>query len=750
MTQKSDKIGSFAKVSKIFFASSLIFVLMARVSPGATQLPSNPFPDEAKEPWHIAADNLSFDRKTGAYRAEGNVVIQKKDIKLSADFAEFFSDTLEIAARGNVSLISRGDILTGSRVEIDLKNETGTIYQGGLFLNANHFHIKGDRIQKTGKKSYNIQAACLTSCDGDSPAWKITGRNLNVTVDGYGTVSHATLWAKNIPVFYTPFLIFPAKVERQSGLLAPQMGYSERKWEEYIQPFYWAINQSSDATFYFHHMERRGEKLGLQYRYILDDTSKGAVMADFLNDLKIDDGARNSGRYWGFDDDTALRPNSDRYWFRMKHDHRMPDGFSAALDIDWVSDQDYLHEFRDKYTGFEATNRYFVDHFSRELDEDIDPVRVNSLRLSKIWMNYSLNAQARWYDNVVKRRQDLTDTTLQRLPFIEFDASKQQILSTPFYFNLDSEYTYFYRQDGSKGHRADLYPRFYLPYAYKNVFFLEPSLGFRQTLWHPERPDSGAQPGNEKNGTHFRGVYDFGLDISSEIYRVYETGSGTYDKIKHTLQPAVFYQYSPEQDQGKYHFFDPTDRIEGKNLLTYSLTNTFTARFKNNTPGQDRAADYSYRQFFRFKLEQSYDINKHQENAPEPFSPVSGELQIFTSPYFSFQADGRWSLYENRFSSYSVSTKLSDQRGDEIWLEHLYAGGLGKSIYARFNFVLTRWASGYLDYERNLLDGKDIRTGLGLRYKESCWSVDLLYSKEDQDRRYGFMINLYGLGEMGI
>ena len=92
----------------------------------------------------------------------------------------------------------------------------------GLFLNfANESNISGNRIKKIGKDSYAIEKASVTSCDGDRPAWKGTGRNLNVTIEGYGTMTHAALWAKRIPVLYTPLLVFPVKLKRQSGLLPP-------------------------------------------------------------------------------------------------------------------------------------------------------------------------------------------------------------------------------------------------------------------------------------------------------------------------------------------------------------------------------------------------------------------------------------------------------------------------------------------------------------------------------------------------
>ena len=206
-------------------------------------------------------DEIHYDDTINQYIAKGNVTITKQDKNLSADYVRFDQKYMKAFANGHVIMTAGQDILTGSRMEMDLNAETGTVYNGSIFLQENHFYIKGDTLKKIGKDSYTADKASITSCDGDRPAWKITGRNLKITIEGYGFVKHSALWVRNVPVLYSPFLFFPVKLKRQSGLLAPQFGYSDRKGTEYIQPFYWAINQSSDATFYVDYMADRGGKI---------------------------------------------------------------------------------------------------------------------------------------------------------------------------------------------------------------------------------------------------------------------------------------------------------------------------------------------------------------------------------------------------------------------------------------------------------------------------------------------------------
>ncbi len=717
--------------------------------------PTRPFSNygsDPNEPWHIVADEISYDQKANQYIARGNVTITKKDRKLTADFVRFDHKTMKALAIGHVIMAEGEDILTGTSMEMDLEAETGTVYNGAIFFKANHFYIRGNKIQKVGKDSYTFDKASITTCDGDTPAWKITGRNLKVTIEGYGFANHATLWAKKVPVLYTPFLVFPVKLKRQSGLLPPRIGYSDRKGGEYTQPLYWAINKSSDATFYLHHMGRRGEKLGLEYRYVLDNRSKGTLMYDFLDDRKVEDGTQGS-EDWGYVDDDVLRPNSDRYWFRMKNDQAMPFGFSAKLDLDIVSDQDYLHEFKGGYTGFDKTDQYFHKNFGRDLDEYDDPVRVNSLNLSRSWSRYSLITEARWYDDVLNRRQNDTNTQLHKLPFAEFNGSKQRILSSPFYFDLDSEYVRFYEEESKRDHRIDALPRLYLPLRFKNYFTFEPSFGWRQTAWFV---DKYQDPSIETNKTLYREIYDIKLDLSSGIYNVYSLKENGIERIRHAVRPQIIYEFIPDQKQDEYPSFDGLDHISEKSLITYSITNTFTSRSRKHTVEQGKPQEdeydepsYTYNEFLRFKLEQSYDINKANEDDPEPFSPVYGELQLNPGRYISLQADAKWSQYENDTISHNVAASIWDKRRDRIFVEHRYERDSSRSIYYHLLLRVSGGLSAYFERERNLYDRKDIKSSTGLLYKAQCWSIDLSYTDEENDRRYVFMINLYGLGEFG-
>lgn len=750
--------------------------------PAASQNLSPP-PDAKAVPWHITADELSYIETENVYLAEGDVIIEKGNRRIAADQARFDRQTMEVLAAGRVVMTVGNDILTADSVEINLATEQGIIHNGSFFLAKDNFHIQGDTIRKTGKESYAADKASITTCDGDTPAWKITGRNLKVTIEGYGFARHATFWVKNIPVMYTPFIVFPVKLKRQTGLLPPQLGTSSRKGFEIIQPFFWAVSQSADMTFYEHYMDLRGNKLGAELRYVFSPLSKGTLMFDYLQDKQVDDGTGTSSSDWGYDDrldpTTAVsedipRPNHDRYWLRMKHDQDLPAGFSADLDVDVVSDQDYLHEFKSGYTGFSDTRRYFNDEFGRDIDDYNDPVRLNRLSLVRRWSSFVFNTELRWYDDVVSRRQGDSNTTVQRLPSIQFDGAKQPLLGSPFYFTLDNEYTYFYRQDTvtanavTQDHRVDLYPRIYLPMKAGYYFTFEPSLGVRETAWRVEARDDGDGSLHDRETLH-REILDGRADLSTEVYRIYSVEGKRIDRIKHSVKPQLTYKFLPEINQDAYPNFDATDRIARQNKLTYSLTNLLIYRSGPPQPAgiqsQSLESTPSYRRFLRLFVSQDYDFNEAVENDPakwrnrrsrEPFSPLYGKIEFTPAATLSMAADAQWSCYRDGLLSHNISANVSNRRGDGIFVEHRFQKEIEEigrvaleSLYTRLNLKISERLSASGEYEKDLYHQEDLLLGIGTRYQAQCWSLELKYTQEVDEEKYSFMVGLKGLGELG-
>jgi LPS-assembly protein len=281
---------------------------------------------------------------------------------------------------------------------------------------------------------------------------------------------------------------------------------------------------------------------------------------------------------------------------------------------------------------------------------------------------------------------------------------------------------------------------------------VEPSMGVRGTAWHIDnyetRPDHGRY-------SLYRALYDFKLDVSTEFYRIFDFAIGGSDRLKHAITPEIIYEYIPEEDQSEYPVFDAIDRIERTNLITYGFTNTFTARASTQTKDLER--QYAYTQFLRLKLTQSFDINKHNDDDPEPFSDITAELDLTPGQYVSLDTDAQWSVYDHRFDAFNTALRLWDKRGDLLTTDYRFTRETSDTV---MNGIQTVRVDGELrvsdrwrlrgGYELNMYDKKEIERAFGISYQSRCWSVMVDCSYQQDNRRIGLLFNLAGLGNIGL
>jgi LPS-assembly protein len=741
--------------------------------PGSRLAPLDP-----QEPWQIEADRITYDQVRDEYLAEGDVVITRQDRSIKADTVRYNLQTMTAMAEGHVVVTAGADTVSGDFMQLDLVSEQGFLDDGAIFIQENNYHIRGERIQKVGAETYHMDRGYLTTCDGPNPDWKIAGRDVSVKEDGSGSAWHATLYAREVPVAYFPYLRFPAR-GRQTGFLMPQFGYYKKKGASYNQPFFWAIDESSDATFYMQYMSNRGWKPGVEYRYYLTREAKGAFMLDYLFDDKIDDGSRGASDDYGYSDNggTFLRPHHERYWMRMSHYNPLPWGFEGRLDLDILSDQDYLQDFKSGYMGFEDTSAYFNKFFGRTFDDFNDPVRVNRLLLSRSWSQGSLNAEARMYDDV--RAGQNRKETIQKLPVVRFDTPKQRIAQSPLFYNVGTEYTHFWQVRGSRVQRIDLYPRAYYPMSLSPYLTLEPSVGLRETVWNQYEADP-ADPWAEDRYFH-RELYDTRLSLFTDFFRVYDAGWQGVERVKHAIRPEITHSYIPEVDQDRLPNIDSGDRIENRNRIAYSVTNTFTAKSaartgepedhtrKNRERGViESPSDYDYRDFLRVKVSQYYEIADHQE----PFSPVKGRVELFPGGKISLDTEARYDVHDTQVVGYNVALTLRAREKDRLFVEYRYDrepeevdDDKGSEIIAfdtpgtqkKINSLFAELRLGLTDrlgllatydysFEENAMDGY----GIGFSYQAQCWTVEALYRQGSEDAGIGIRIRLHGIGEFGL
>jgi lipopolysaccharide assembly outer membrane protein LptD (OstA) len=187
-------------------------------------------------PWEITADSLSYNEKEGTYHAKDNVVIKKAGQALYTQSAVFNTKTGIATVSGGVRIETDGDIVTGKEGTFNLNTQTGEIINGRLFMKANHYYLSGSQMQKTGENTYLINDCTITTCDGKNPDWTITGSEVKVTIEGYGTVKKFRLSNSGSPRYLHPLHGFSGENQTTDRPASPQTGLLDAQWRRGADP----------------------------------------------------------------------------------------------------------------------------------------------------------------------------------------------------------------------------------------------------------------------------------------------------------------------------------------------------------------------------------------------------------------------------------------------------------------------------------------------------------------------------------
>jgi LPS-assembly protein len=645
----------------------------------------------SQEPVQLEAAELVFDQVSGTYLAEGEVVLRQGEQELRADRVRWKDDTSEAEAFGDVHFIDPDNELFGDEMFLNLASGLGQVVNGRILVREPRFHISGTTIAKTGERSYRVENGIFTSCDGPVPSWKFTARELDVTLEGYAWAKHVKLHVYDVPVLYLPFFGYPVKTERQSGLLIPSVGYSDKRGTQLFMSYYQVIARNQDATFYLDYLSRLGLGKGLEYRYVFDHDNRGAVKGYHVN---------------GFAD------QDDGFAFDWRHRGTLPGRVRLTADAEYVTNRDFFSDYgeaveeynKDKVTTIIAANRY--------------------------WGKNNLTGQIRY----TKDLEQSNDETLQRLPELRFAMLKRRFWDSPFYFDFDTSAVHLWREEGLKGARLSMRPALTGVFRLGGVVDVTSELGYRERLY------------TSTQGEERHGLFDFSTRLSSRLARVYAVDGKTVDKVQHIVQPEILYQYRPFEDQSDLPQFEAEDYLFGRNTISYGFINRLVARSEAATGQVD------YRELLYLRLAQEFDVEESVRHplAPQgqgrPFSDLRAELILRPTRWNYLDIDTRYDISgPDNFLTFHAETGLVDQKGNALSLRYRYNRDAQEYLGTKLELTLLKPV--YLSFENRyeMQGGVNLENVLNLEYRAQCWSLYLTCRNRDGDQEVTVNFALAGL-----
>lgn len=534
----------------------------------------------------------------------GNVSIRQQGQTILADQLRYDLTNGDITSDSDLSL-SNGDFTTLSKqARLNADKKEATLGATEFYSVSQQSHGSALKIQRNADETVVMSGASYTTCDPDSPAWKIEADQIKLNPEtGRGSARNAKLKIKDTPVFYSPYLSFPIDDRRLTGFLAPSVGVTNTSGIDLRAPVYLNLRPELDAIVTPRILTRRGAMLETELRYLTPGYGQSELI---YNTLPSD----------------ALSDIKNRYFFKAQHEWEASNKFNLSGIYQKVSDRDYFSD---------------LAYSPLAVDEVYLPRNIKA-RYNDYNMGLSSSLTAESYDIVDPTLPDASKP-YERLP----QLGVQLIKGNPVGFNSLSELDvgYFRKNvnDGSAVEDSGLRAWAKQSLSYNKAR----SWGYAKStlsLSHLSNSfdDNALIAQNRDSGNRTVSVTVPGAELDAGLFLERFDASTGYTQ---TLEPRAQYAFRPYEEQSDLpnfntiyatptldQLFDSTrlighDRIDDTNKLAYGVT------YRLNEPSGRERLSLGVASAVYFD-----DVSVNLPGAPASVDPLQG---VYLSSRFSPQ-----------------------------------------------------------------------------------------------------------------
>lgn len=679
--------------------------------------PTPPVPPDA--PAHVRANEVRSD-SPDVSELLGDAEVERAGRRLTGDYLRYDRKEQRVSGAGAVTLSEPdGARFEVERGEIVLDRREGQAGPGTYRLP--HGIGRGDAqvIDFAGPDRTVLSGVRFTTCPPGQDDWFLRTRTLELdTAEDIGTARHTTLAFKGVPFMYLPYLSFPISDERKSGFLLPEIGYAGDLGLVVGAPYYLNLAPNYDATLAPRLFTERGVQLQSEFRY-LGRGLQGQLNADYLPD----------------DDLTE----TDRALLRYTHTQALAPRWGAMLDLQRVSDKDYLSDFGNTLGATSATHLPQV----AEINYGGPVWRFAARAADYQTVDRTIAPAARPYAR-------LPQLTLAGLSPADRDSWLEP--------RFDGELVNFQRDEGVTGWRVNAAPALRMPLTRPYGFFI-PQIGARHIGYSLEEV-----PEERPSVTAPFAALDTGLYFERET----SWGAAPYSQ---TLEPRLFYLYVPDRQQDELPNFDTTlpdftfanlfrtnrflggDRIGDANQLTAALT----TRLIDEREGAERLRASIGRIYYFDEL----DVNVPPAVLEPAASDLAAEAVAWLVGNWHARATLQWGTERDAVQRSSYYLQYQPGRDRILNIGHRYIRDQIEQMD-----VSTEWPLGgrWTLLARSLYslrDSQNVESYAGLEYNACCWAVRIFAARRltqasdasgvltEQRNRILFEFELSGLARLG-
>ncbi len=333
----------------------------------------------------LTADTVTNNSTTGVTTATGNVEISTGRRRLLADEVRYDRRSGKMYAQGNVILIEpSGDALFGDRVEVTEDLKEGFVEAVGMLLEDDS-RIAANTATRRNGNVVEFERAVYSPCpvcaeDKSGPLWEIKARHVVLDEEAQTlTYRDARLEMFGLPIAYTPWFRHPAPgVTRQSGFLTPTFGSTSELGLVAQIPYYYVIDQSSDATIAPIFTQKGGTVLAGEYRRLGNNgytqlAGAGTYAVRDESDVDSEQGHGFRGYFRGFGGYGVTDHTQGGFDVYLSSDNTFLDRYQVD-DADVLRSRVFLEGFDRR--DFWSLNGYYFQGLRPFDDQDTIPVAL--------------------------------------------------------------------------------------------------------------------------------------------------------------------------------------------------------------------------------------------------------------------------------------------------------------------------------------------------------------------------------------
>lgn len=667
--------------------------------------------DDPNAPTTLGAERLTG-RPDREITLERDAEVTRGGTTLNADRADYDIVDDRVKASGNVRLKRFKDRFTGDDVNLKLDTGEGYIDNPTYHLEMRNAQGRADRIDFESDDRAVVHNGTYSTCEAPDPDWYLSSRTINLDSGrDIGTAERAVLYFKGVPLLASPYMSFPLSDQRKTGFLPPTFGTSNRNGIEVSSPYYINIAPNRDLTLYPRMISQRGLQLGAHARYLGDGYSGQTRVEGLMNDSQT---------------------GQSRGALTMLHTQRLAPALSFNANVNMASDDQYPNDF---------------------------PHSITNSRQRLLARDLSLNyAQPYW--NMLARTssyQVLQDPLApiglpyDRLPQISLNAARQELGG--FDVSLKSDFTRFYHPTLVRGDRSVINPRISYPILAPG-YFITPSVSVHATSYNLTN-QTADQPTSLT-----RTLPTFSLDSGL----VFERDASFLGRpATQTLEPRLFYTYTPYKDQSKFPIFDTAlaefsfaqifsenryvgnDRITDSNQLTAAVVSRF---IEENGVERLRVA---LGQRFYFNQQQVAGNASNAENKSDLLAAMSGQV----TPTLLLDAGIQYSQSQRKTNASSLGVRWLP--GPQQVFNLQYKRDVPTAVdllNVSTQWPITRRFYGVGRVNYSLEEKKVSESLFGVEYKADCWVFRVVAQRTPTATNVAtsslfFQLELNGLSSLG-